>query len=134
MVELVLTIWNRSADDVRALPVLADETGAHGFRAVFGRYDPEGRHIGRVENLALNSPDCPYMLDREGKPVLKREPHGCPLAGCLFLDASGAMRPCPFTGDGDPLEAEPSREAWDRAASWKRIKRSRAFTACRFCP
>lgn len=134
MVELVLTVWRRSADDVRALPELAERTGVHGYKAVFGRYDPEGRHIGRVENLALDSKDCPYRLDREGNPVLKREPPGCPLAGCLFLDAAGAMRPCPFVGEGDPREAQPSPEAWKRAASWTVLKRSRAFSACRYCP
>ncbi len=134
MVELVLTVWRQSAGDPGKLPGVAAAAGAHGYKAVFGNYDPEGRHFGRVGNLALDSPECPYRLGPDGNPELKVKPRGCPLAGCLFLDASGTLRPCPFAGDDAPRVTEPSREAWRRAASWTGFKRNRAFPVCRYCP
>lgn len=133
MVELVLTIWRQSAGDLDAFAALAGEVRADSAKAVFGRFDPEGFHVGRRENLALDSPDCPYGIDASGTPVLKREPAGCPLAGCLFLDAKGFLRPCPFTGDDAPFEGTASAATWKNAREWRALKNGRSFSACRYC-
>jgi hypothetical protein len=133
MVELVLTVWRQSAGDLDAFRALAESIRADSAKAVFGRFDPEGFHVGRTENLALDSPDCPYALDGTGTPVLKREPAGCPLAGCLFLDAKGVLRPCPFTGDDAPFERTPSAAAWKNTRGWKALKNGRPFSACTYC-
>ncbi|OPL19333.1 MAG: hypothetical protein AVO35_11345 [Candidatus Aegiribacteria sp. MLS_C] len=134
MVEVVLTLWKSSERDGEAFEELAVLNGWKRRQVVFGRYDPEGQSIGRVENLALGHPSSPYTLSPEGRPVLVREPRGCPLAGCVFLTAGGTLLPCPFlTGDG-PREDRPSEEAWRRASGWREAKDSRSFAACRFCP
>lgn len=133
MVELVLTVWRQSAGDLDAFRELAGNMRADSAKAVFGRFDPEGFHVGRTENLALDSPECPYVLDGTGTPVLEREPAGCPLAGCLFLDAKGVLRPCPFTGDDAPFECMPSTGAWENSRGWKALKNGRPFNACRYC-
>ena len=121
MVELVLTIWKASASDVEPFRMLAGELGVSDIKVVFGRYDPEGYHMGRVENLALNSPDCPYILDGELR--LRNEPGGCPLQGTIFLDSSGRVHPCPFTASRDLSPAEMEKQ-----------KRTRNYPACRYCP
>ena len=134
MVELVLTLWKQSVGDKDSFRALASRLGAHSSKTVYGLFDPGGDHIGRAENLALESPDCPYELDPSGTPVLKRVPRGCPLSACLFLDAKGSIRPCPFTGDEAPVEPVASRDAWKRAAEWSAPKGERSFAECRFCP
>ena len=121
MVELVLTIWKASAKDTEAFHRLAEDLGIRDVKVVFGRYDPEGYHMGRVENLALNSPDCPYVLDGELR--LRNEPVGCPLSGTVFLDSSGLVHPCPFTEGCDLPPAEMEKQ-----------KRTRNYPACRYCP
>lgn len=133
MVELVLTVWKQSACDLDAFRALAEELGADSAKAVFGRFDPEGFHVGRTENLALDSPECPYMPDENGVPILKHLTAGCLLAGCLFLDAKGVLRPCPFTGDDAPFERTPSADAWKNTREWKALKNGRSFSACRYC-
>jgi len=133
MVELVLTVWRQSAGDLNAFRVLAESIRADSAKAVFGRFDPEGFHVGRTENLALDSPESPYVLDGTGTPVLEREPAGCPLAGCLFLDAEGVLRPCPFTGDDAPFESTASAAAWKNTREWRALKNGRSFSACRYC-
>ncbi len=121
MVELVLTVWKASANDTEAFHELAEDLGIRDVKVVFGRYDPEGYHMGRVENLALNSPDCPYVLDGELR--LRNEPVGCPLSGTVFLDSSGLVHPCPFTEGCDLPPAEMEKQ-----------KRTRNYPACRYCP
>ncbi|MFO7627509.1 MAG: hypothetical protein R6V62_09645 [Candidatus Fermentibacteraceae bacterium] len=133
MVELVLTVWRQSIGDLDAFRELAGNMRSESAKAVFGRFDPEGFHVGRMENIAFDSPECPYALDGTGTPVLKREPAGCPLAGCLFLDAKGVLRPCPFTGDDAPFERTPSAGAWKNSRGWKALKNGRPFSACRYC-
>ena len=134
MVEVVLTVWRDSAGDEESFRKIASTMGWEHTQRVFGRYDPSGHHLGRVENLALDHPECPYRLGPDGIPLLKEEPPGCPLEDCLFLDAVGRMHPCPFTGAEDPVEDEASREGWKRATAWKPLKITRAFQACRNCP
>lgn len=134
MVEVVLTLWRSSEGDTEAFEALAALHGWKRRQVVFGRYDPEGYSIGRAENLALGHPSSPYRLSPEGSPMLLREPHGCPLAGCLFLTAEGFLLPCPFVTGERPREDRPTREAWRRASQWTRAKDSRSFAACRFCP
>ena len=133
MVELVLTIWKQSEGDLEAFNTLAAREGIRCTKTVFGRYDPDGYHIGRVENLALTAPGSPYELNGDGCLVLRRTPFGCPLAGSLFLSAEGVLRPCPFTGNEAPYEPNPTRDGWDTAKSWTVLKRQRRFQACRFC-
>lgn len=134
MVEMVLTIWKYSMGDIHQFQSLVSKLGVDSSKVVYGLFDPGGNHIGRVENLALESPDCPYELNTAGAPVLKRIPLGCPLSACLFLDARGILRPCPFTGDGTPMERVASTEAWRRARAWSALKGRRAFAECRYCP
>jgi len=120
MVELVLTLWRQSAEDRELFHRFAREMGISSLKVVFGRYDPMGNHFGRVGNLALKVPGCPYVLDNEVR--LKNEPARCPLTGTLFLDASGFVHPCPFTESSDlsPMKIE-------------RSKRERSHSACRYC-
>jgi MoaA/NifB/PqqE/SkfB family radical SAM enzyme len=133
MVELLLTVWKQSEGDLDAFRDLAESIRADSAKAVFGRFDPEGYHVGRTENLAFSSPDCPYIPDENGAPLLKHLTAGCPLAGCLFLDAEGVLRPCPFTGDDAPSERTPSAEAWKNTREWRSLKNGRPFSACRYC-
>ncbi len=133
MVELVLTIWRQSAGDLDAFRDIAESIPADSAKAVFGRFDPGGFHVGRIENLALDSPGCPYIRDEAGGVVLAHEPAGCPLAGCLFLDAEGVLWPCPFTDDDAPNERVPKATAWKVAGGWKALKNGRPFSACRYC-
>ncbi len=134
MVELVLTVWKPSLGDTEAFLELAAEAGVKNLKRVFGRFDPGGNHLGRVENLAIDSPDSPYLLDEAGVPKLKGTPAGCPLADTLFLDARGTLHPCPFCSDNEALEKNPSREAWQTSMKWKVLKDRREFTPCRWCP
>ncbi|HPF32500.1 MAG TPA: radical SAM protein [Candidatus Sabulitectum sp.] len=122
MVELILTLWKPSAGDGEAFRRLARECGVKSIRTVFGRYDPEGYHLGRVENLALEHPHSPYSLEN-GQVRLKGVPGRCPVAGAVFLDASGVMNPCPFTGDPGASEAEMERK-----------KALRSYESCAYCP
>ncbi len=122
MVELVLTLWKPSAGDGEAFRHLAWECGVKSIRTVFGRYDPEGYHLGRVENLALDHPDSPYVLEN-GHVRLKEAPGRCPVAGTVFLDASGQLSPCPFTGDTGASEKEVERK-----------KALRSYESCAYCP
>ena len=122
MVELVLTLWKPSVGDDAELRHLADECGVKSIRTVFGRYDPEGYHLGRIENLALDHPLCPYLLEN-GEVRLRDRPGGCPVAGAVFMDASGAISPCPFTGDPGASEMEMERR-----------KAHRSYEACAYCP
>lgn len=133
MVELVLTVWRQSAGDLEAFRNLAGVVRPDSAKIAFGRFDPEGYHVGRRENLALDIPDCPYAVDASGAPVLRSEPAGCPLAGCLFLDAKGVLRPCPFTGDDAPFESTASAAAWKNTREWRALKNGRSFSACRHC-
>ncbi len=66
MVELVFTVWKPSLGDTEAFLELAAEAGVRNVKRIFGRFDPGGHHLGRVENLALDSPDCPYLLVKGG--------------------------------------------------------------------
>lgn len=134
MVEVVLTIWRPSQDDEPHFRELCRKHGWDRTRTVFGRFDPTGHHVGRVENLAMDHPRCPYQPGKQGIPSLRHEPEGCPLLNCLFLDAKGTLHPCPFTGEDAPALPEPSPEAWKQAAAWSVKKRKRSFRACRWCP
>jgi hypothetical protein len=134
MVEVVLTLWRPSWRDGDEFRRLAAHRGWAHIHTAFGRYDPSGQHVGRVENLALEAPDCPYFLDAGGSVRLKRRSVGCPLAGCLFLDAMGILRPCPFTGDESPHIGEPSAESWRTARKWTEQKNGRGYPACEWCP
>lgn len=122
MVELVLTLWRPSAGDEGELCRLAEECGVKSIRTVFGRYDPEGYHLGRAENLALDHPGSPYVLENGGV-RLKGAPGRCPVAGAVFLDASGRLCPCPFTGDTGESEKEMERK-----------KALRSYDSCAYCP
>lgn len=121
MVELVLTVWKPSSADTQPFLQLAGGAGVVNVKKVFGRYDPQGYHLGRIENLALDEPGCPYTFNGELK--LKNEPSGCPLVQTHFLDSSGKLHPCPFTGETGIATSE-----------IKSMKNRRAFEACRFCP
>ncbi|MBN2860403.1 MAG: hypothetical protein JXK93_09095 [Sphaerochaetaceae bacterium] len=121
MVELVLTLWKPSAGDTEAFHRLADEEGIGRRRVVFGRFDPDGHHLGRIENLALEAPGCPYIIE-EGVRLIE-EPPGCPLSGTVFLDAEGYLHPCPFTERTQNDYRVVSRE-----------KTGRLYEACRYCP
>jgi len=134
MIEVVLTLWKPSSEDREAFSRLAEEKGWKYRKTVFGRFDPAGHHVGRLANLALENPDCPYRLDRNGKLYLKNIPRSCPLAGCLFLDAMGTLRPCPFTGNESPHLKKPSQDAWNTAKQWTEQKRNRSYPACEWCP
>jgi MoaA/NifB/PqqE/SkfB family radical SAM enzyme len=133
MVEVVLTVWKPSGRDGEAFRQLAEKHGWAHTKVVFGRFDPTGYHVGRLENLAVDSPDSPYMINSNGAPELKRKPDGCPLAGCLFLDATGTLHPCPFTGSESPSVSDPSAESWETAKIWAEHKRDRAYAACEWC-
>ena len=122
MVELVLTVWKASENDVEPFLRLASEEGVHRVKIVFGRYDPEEHHMGRAANLALNSPGCPYTV-KDNRLMLKKTPPGCPLAGTLFLDASGILHPCPFT---EALRG--------KISSVEKRKAGRGYSACMYCP
>lgn len=133
MVEVVLTLWKPSSNDSGAFQRLTEKHNWKHTQTVFGRFDPTGHHVGRIENIALENPLCPFTL-KDNQVVLKNEPGGCPLAGCLFLDAAGTLRPCPFTGDESPHLETPSEESWKTAAEWTEQKQKRSFPACRWCP
>jgi len=133
MVEVVLTLWKHSSGDKEAFRKLAMERGWKHTQTVFGRFDPAGHHLGRVENLALDAPGFPYRLNSGGIPELKEKPCGCPLSDYLFLSAQGTLRPCPFTGDESPHLTEPSAESWNIAADWAERKRRRCFAECEWC-
>jgi MoaA/NifB/PqqE/SkfB family radical SAM enzyme len=134
MVEVVLTLWKPSSGDREAFGKLAERKGWQYRKTVFGRFDPAGHHVGRLENLALEVPDCPYMLNENRILTLKKTPQDCPLVSCLFLDATGTLRPCPFTGNESPYLKDPSPNSWDIAKQWTRQKRNRSFPACEWCP
>ena len=133
MVEVVLTIWKASSHDTEVFYQLSEKENWQHTRVVFGRFDPEGNHFGRLENIALNHRDCPYTLKDETL-TLRHTPAGCPLKSYLFLDATGTLRPCPFTGDESPREDEPERRSWNKAKLWAELKEKRSFSACRWCP
>lgn len=133
MVEVVLTIWKASANDIEPFNQLALKENWQHTKVVFGRFDPEGNHFGRLENIALNHRDCPYTV-RNNNLTLKHPPRGCPLAGYLFLDATGTLRPCPFTGDESPHLTKPEKESWNTAEEWVKQKQERAYAACEWCP
>ena len=136
MVEVVLTIWKASQNDENAFSQLKLEQNWQHSKTVFGRFDPEGNHFGKLGNIALTHKDCPYKLtDASSRiPVLKEVPKGCPLAGYLFLDAAGTLRPCPFTGDESPHLNKAEPESWETAGRWQEIKKARSFPACKWCP
>ncbi len=134
MVEVVFTIWKASVNDIEAFNRLIQKENWQHNRMVFGRFDPEGNHFGRLENIALNHEDCPYILTGHDKLILKNNLQGCPLAGYLFLDASGILRPCPFTGDESPHSAKPEPESWITAREWLEQKKKRSYPACEWCP
>lgn len=122
MVELVLTLWKHSENDIPFFEDLVRETGTGDSKVVFGRFDPEGYHMGRLENLALGAKGCPYE-QVDGGLKLKSEPAGCPLSGTMFLDASGLVHPCPFTVVTD-----------EGHRVFEGKKNLRKFPACRYCP
>lgn len=128
MVELVLTVWKQSASDLKPFLDLAEVTGVHNLKIVSGRFDPEGHHIGKLENLALDSEHCPYRLTDTGEVELKAAGKACPLTGTLFLDATGTLRPCPFCAQEDPIVSEPAGRAW------KAFRADRTHSPCRLCP
>lgn len=133
MVEVVLTIWKASANDIEPFNQLSLKENWQHTKVVFGRFDPEGNHFGKLENIALNHRDCPYTV-RNDNLTLKRAPKGCPLAGYLFLDATGTLRPCPFTGDESPHLTKPESKSWNTAKEWVKQKQERAYAACEWCP
>lgn len=132
MVELVLTVWKQSSGDLAEFEKLAEESGVYNLNRVFGRYDPEGHHLGRAENLALEENDCPYELDENGVVKLKQETP-CPFAGTLFLDAAGVLHPCPYTGSEDPALTVPCEGSWKMAAGWADFKTQKRFSCCKYC-
>lgn len=134
MVEVVLTLWKPSSGDRKAFGRLAEREGWQHRKTVFGRFDPTGHHVGRLGNLALEAPDCPYILNQNGTLTLRNTPPGCPLAACLFLDATGTLRPCPFTGNESSHLKYPSPGAWDTAKQWTEQKQNRSYPACEWCP
>lgn len=134
MVEVVLTLWKPSERDEEAFAEIASKNGWKNIRTVFGRFDPSGHHVGRLENLALGHSRCPYGMDGEGRLHVKSPPGGCPLDGYLFLDATGTLRPCPFTSEGPAGLRTPSKESWRNAGSWRRSKQDRAYDECKWCP
>jgi len=134
MVEVVLTIWKASADDIKPFNALKNTHSWKHTKVVFGRFDPDGYHFGRLENIAVNSRECPYSVDENNTLSLKSTPQGCPLSGYLFLDAQGTLRPCPFTGDESPHLTEPEQNSWKQAGEWVKNKNRREYPACRWCP
>ena len=134
MVEVVLTVWKASTNDTEEFNNLKERENWYHTKSVFGRFDPDGNHFGRLENIALDSEYCPYLLNENNTLSLKNTPQGCPFAGYLFLDATGTLRPCPFTGDESPSLTEPSRDSWIRARKWHEQKKSRKYPACKWCP
>lgn len=134
MVEVVLTIWKSSTNDIEPFNQLAQKENWQHTKVVSGRFDPTGHHVGIIENLALDNPECPYTLSKNNSLTLKRSPQGCPLAGYLFLDATGTLRPCPFTSNEAPHLVNPDLEAWLTAKEWAEQKQSRSYSACRWCP
>jgi MoaA/NifB/PqqE/SkfB family radical SAM enzyme len=134
MVEVVLTIWKASADDIKPFNALKNTHSWKHTKVVFGRFDPDGYHFGRLENIAVNSRECPYSVDENNTLSLKNTPQGCPLSGYLFLDAQGTLRPCPFTGDESPHLTEPEQNSWKQAGEWVKNKNRREYPACRWCP
>ncbi|MEA3265692.1 MAG: radical SAM protein [Candidatus Fermentibacteria bacterium] len=133
MVEVVLTLWKASVNDIETFNQLAEKENWQHTKIVFGRFDPEGNHFGRLENIALDHEASPYILTNDSL-ALKKNPQGCPLAGYLFLDATGTLRPCPFTGDESPHTDTPDRKSWNAAKKWLRQKQNREYTACTWCP
>jgi len=133
MVEVVLTLWKASVNDIEIFNQLAKKENWQHTKIVFGRFDPEGNHFGRLGNIALDHEQSPYTI-RNSSLVLKQNPQGCPLAGYLFLDATGTLRPCPFTGDESPNAATPDRKSWNTAKDWVRQKQNREYPACTWCP
>ena len=87
-----------------------------------------------LENIALDHKDCPYTLDMDEKLTLRNSTDGCPLKSYLFLDATGTLRPCPFTGDESPRADKPEIESWNKAKYWADQKQKRSYSACRWCP
>ena len=136
MVEVVLTIWKASLNDENAFRQLKQKQNWQHSKIVFGRYDPEGNHFGRLSNIALKHKDCPYMENSGNSaiPALKQTPTGCPLAGYLFLDAAGTLRPCPFTGDESPYLKKAVPESWEISDQWREKKQERSYPACKWCP
>ncbi len=132
MVELVLTVWKQSAGDLPAFRALAEEASVENLNMVFGRYDPDGNLLGRVENLALEEENCPYRLDENGVITLKWSTP-CPFLSTLFLDAEGVLHPCPFAGTADPALSVPCEASWKMAAGWRNFKVLRSFSSCRYC-
>lgn len=133
MVEVVLTLWKASVNDIEIFNQLAMKENWQHTKVVFGRFDPEGNHFGRLENIALDHEASPYILKNDSL-TLKKKPRGCPLAGYLFLDATGTLHPCPFTGDESPNTDTPDRKSWNTAKDWVRQKQNREYPACTWCP
>ncbi|MCK5841419.1 MAG: radical SAM protein [Candidatus Sabulitectum sp.] len=133
MVEVVLTLWKASVNDIEIFNQLAKKENWQHTKVVFGRFDPEGNHFGRLENIALDHEASPYIL-RNDSLALKKDPQGCPLAGYLFIDATGTLRPCPFTGDESPHAAKPEKKSWHTAKKWVKEKQNREYPACTWCP
>jgi len=134
MVEVVLTIWKASADNIKPFNTLIHKHNWQHTKVVFGRFDPGGYHFGRLENIAVDSRECPYSVDKNNTLSLKHTPQGCPLADYLFLDAEGTLRPCPFTGNESPYLTEPAEESWKQTGQWLESKNRRQYPACRWCP
>ena len=134
LVEVVLTLWKASANDVDAFFSLAEKESWQFTQVVFGRFDPEGNHFGRLDNIETANKNSPYTRGEGFKLKLKNTPLGCPLLDYLFLDAEGALRPCPFTGDEAPILTDPCLKSWKKALKWREMKRKRSFPACSWCP
>ncbi len=126
-VELVLTIWKESAEDIEPFRKLAMELNVHLATAVFGRYQP-----GEKRQPETEMKESPYMLDEKGSIKLKKQ-ELCPMQNTLFLDSSGALHPCVFTADTGPGLTAPCEASWRMAASWTRFKQERKFPMCSHC-
>lgn len=122
LIEVVLTLWRPSEGDGEAFRDLMEKEGVRYYRTVFGRYDPQGHHLGTVKNLVLQHPDSPWKLEN-GEPVLKNAPKECPLKGTVFLDAGGMLHPCPFV---EAFAEDPSM------VEGKQTRRE--YPECRICP
>ncbi len=132
MTEVVFTIWKQSAQDLKTFEQLKQKENWHHTQIVFGRFDSEGNHFGRKENIALNHKDSPYSL--KGNSLIRNyTPKNCPLVDYLFLDAAGTLWPCPFANEKSLGLVKPTRDSWKITKQWKKQKQQRVYPECKWC-
>lgn len=83
MAEVVRTLWKASVNDIEIFNQLAIKENWQHTKVVFGRFDPEVNHFGRLENIALDHEASPYIL-RSDSLTLKKALKAAPLQVISF--------------------------------------------------